>query len=598
MIIGCRFHPESAIDFRLIADLLFANSKQWSDFQEFAAGQYRHHPRVALVPEAVGPSELPRHGLSHAADRRRARGGRARTGGEAGAMTASRRALRILVAAAVLLVPAVTIAQAPFDMTPEVRLGSRRRPSRPQRRPALRRRRLRGSGRSTSATAPEPPPATPGAPGGGAAVVPNDLTRDRPADEGEAAADGTEIATPERGKIDRYLLSAPTLRFEGRNRTAQLGLLAHRGTGGARRDADHRLQQRHLRIPGGLASPHHDQRPADRRPAARCPREPDACRYADSARHAPARRQCHHLRRRPAPPYRLHHPVDLRPLDRVRGGWHGPHLRGRGSHRPRQPRRPSLGRARRHRPQPHPPDRPGRRAGLRRDRPCPPGPGDRAPRQLPAGGDNGGGRVLRGSAAGRAPSRRRDRGRAVRGHPRSSSGRHPGAHRRLPRRARRRPDAGHLRAGLAGREGSHRLRRRRRRAADRRRPQDDRHDARHPAAGAAPRWRRTAEPRPARDRHRGILRPAFSQPVLYRPSGRLLLGCLWRGHALSRRGLYRRGPPGEPHRRLRERLHRRQHAAHVRRRRHPPAPADQGGDDPFPPRRERHRHRCGARHRG
>jgi cellulose synthase (UDP-forming) len=34
MIIGCRFHPESAIDFRLIADLLFANSKQWSDFQE------------------------------------------------------------------------------------------------------------------------------------------------------------------------------------------------------------------------------------------------------------------------------------------------------------------------------------------------------------------------------------------------------------------------------------------------------------------------------------------------------------------------------------------------------------------------------------
>lgn len=34
MIIGCRFHPERAIDYRLIADLIFANSKQWSDFQE------------------------------------------------------------------------------------------------------------------------------------------------------------------------------------------------------------------------------------------------------------------------------------------------------------------------------------------------------------------------------------------------------------------------------------------------------------------------------------------------------------------------------------------------------------------------------------
>ena len=34
MIIGCRFQPTSAVQFRLIADLLFANSKQWSDFQE------------------------------------------------------------------------------------------------------------------------------------------------------------------------------------------------------------------------------------------------------------------------------------------------------------------------------------------------------------------------------------------------------------------------------------------------------------------------------------------------------------------------------------------------------------------------------------
>ncbi len=34
MIIGCRFHPANALHFRLIADLIFANSKQWSDFQE------------------------------------------------------------------------------------------------------------------------------------------------------------------------------------------------------------------------------------------------------------------------------------------------------------------------------------------------------------------------------------------------------------------------------------------------------------------------------------------------------------------------------------------------------------------------------------
>ena len=34
LVIGCRFMPASAIHFRLIADLIFANSKQWSDFQE------------------------------------------------------------------------------------------------------------------------------------------------------------------------------------------------------------------------------------------------------------------------------------------------------------------------------------------------------------------------------------------------------------------------------------------------------------------------------------------------------------------------------------------------------------------------------------
>ena len=47
-----------------------------------AAGQYRHHPGIALVPQAVDLPELPRHGLSHAADRRGARGRGARAGGK------------------------------------------------------------------------------------------------------------------------------------------------------------------------------------------------------------------------------------------------------------------------------------------------------------------------------------------------------------------------------------------------------------------------------------------------------------------------------------------------------------------------------------
>jgi hypothetical protein len=45
--------------------------------------------------------------------------------------------------------------------------------------------------------------------------VPNDLTRDRATGNDEVPGEATEIATPERGKIDRYLLSAANLRFEG-----------------------------------------------------------------------------------------------------------------------------------------------------------------------------------------------------------------------------------------------------------------------------------------------------------------------------------------------------------------------------------------------
>ncbi len=130
-------------------------------------------------------------------------------------MTAVRRALRSFVAAAILLVPGVTIAQSPFDMTPEA--GS----APPAGRPSVTAPTARPAAPSgfrpfdIGGEATEAPPAAAAVPGGGSAVLPNDLTRDPPVDGGEVAAEGTEIAKPERSKIDRYLLSAPTLRFEG-----------------------------------------------------------------------------------------------------------------------------------------------------------------------------------------------------------------------------------------------------------------------------------------------------------------------------------------------------------------------------------------------
>ena len=33
MTIGCRYEPTSGVHHRLVADLIFANSKQWTDFQ-------------------------------------------------------------------------------------------------------------------------------------------------------------------------------------------------------------------------------------------------------------------------------------------------------------------------------------------------------------------------------------------------------------------------------------------------------------------------------------------------------------------------------------------------------------------------------------
>lgn len=126
-------------------------------------------------------------------------------------MTSSRRSVPALLVAAVLLVPLAVAAQAPFDMSPE-------RGDLP---PA-----------PTAAPAPAPPAGTsgfrpfdigseeqrttaPAAPAQGPAIVPNDLTRDRAADEDKISPEASEAATPERGKIDRYLLSAANVRFEG-----------------------------------------------------------------------------------------------------------------------------------------------------------------------------------------------------------------------------------------------------------------------------------------------------------------------------------------------------------------------------------------------
>jgi len=130
-------------------------------------------------------------------------------------MTGFRRALRVLVAAAILCAPAVGVAQVPFDMSTE---QGAKPPAAPP------------------AVAPDPGPVRPPAgptgfqpfdigggsqspapvgTGAGTGVVPNDLTEDRPQGEGAPPADAPVIPAPDGRMIDRYLLSAPTLRFEG-----------------------------------------------------------------------------------------------------------------------------------------------------------------------------------------------------------------------------------------------------------------------------------------------------------------------------------------------------------------------------------------------
>ncbi len=117
-----------------------------------------------------------------------------------------------MMAAAALFAPAMAIAQAPFDMSPE--RGDLPPAPPPAASPAPQ-------------ASPAGPPgfrpfdigggsnAAPASPSAGTAIVPNDLTRDRPEAEGDACRRRRMAAKPERSVIDRFLLSSANLRFEG-----------------------------------------------------------------------------------------------------------------------------------------------------------------------------------------------------------------------------------------------------------------------------------------------------------------------------------------------------------------------------------------------
>jgi len=119
------------------------------------------------------------------------------------------RAFAVLLVAGSALAPVIAAAQSPFDMAPERGEAS---PAPPQAEPP------------PAATATPPGTgfqpfdiggggATPRPPAAGEAVVPNDLTRDRPVSEDVHVGTGPAKLDP--GRIDRYLLSEPQLRFEG-----------------------------------------------------------------------------------------------------------------------------------------------------------------------------------------------------------------------------------------------------------------------------------------------------------------------------------------------------------------------------------------------
>jgi hypothetical protein len=126
------------------------------------------------------------------------------------------RAFAVLVVAGSVLAPVVAAAQSPFDMTPERGEAPSAPPaaSPPAAAPAAP---PAGSGFRPfdvgDSPAASPPPATAVPPAAGVGVVPNDLTRDRPVSE-DAPVDPA-AARLDPGRIDRYLLSEPQLRFEG-----------------------------------------------------------------------------------------------------------------------------------------------------------------------------------------------------------------------------------------------------------------------------------------------------------------------------------------------------------------------------------------------
>ena len=493
LIVGCRFHPTSAIHFRLIADLLFANSKQWSDFQEsrrvnigiiggtlwfLKLSIYQSFRGMAYLMRRIGAArdaEAPEPD-GHA---RRGRGRWASPRHEPPTRPPPHR-LRT--------VPRCRRSPSPRRRSTCRRSGAshRRRPPAPADRPADRPGAKDRRSRLPLLRVPGQPGARhPRRRAGG----PSPTTSPGTAPDGwrRRARGGRSGRLRSRAPRPLYPARAqsPVRRRIG---TAEVGHLPDCRTGGKKRNARHRLQQLDLCLAGGFDPPHHHQRPADRRSAAHRPREPDPSRFS-RFRPTPSgpasTSSTSTVDQRHRTDCTIQSTYDLWTEFEAEGT--GLELCRRRSDKAREPRRPSRGRRRRDRADPASSRRARRRARLRRDRTGPARPGDRAPRQLPAGGDHGRGRTLCRFACRRAAHRGGHRQRAFGGASRGSGRGKLGPDRRLPRYPRHRAHPDHLRADLAGREGGHRLRRRWCRQAGRRDPRRDRHHARRPSARAADR---------------------------------------------------------------------------------------------------------------
>ena len=120
-------------------------------------------------------------------------------------MMTAKRALPLGLAIGLSLSPVASLAQLPFDMTPELGSAPPAAPAAPNVRPT-------GEGGGVGGIVKEATSA-PVVPDGAAPTAPNDLTRDT----GTASdrADTSAIAASKGSAIDRFLLSQPILRFEG-----------------------------------------------------------------------------------------------------------------------------------------------------------------------------------------------------------------------------------------------------------------------------------------------------------------------------------------------------------------------------------------------